>query len=108
MIDAPCLGCGRPAVHRHHPEGRDADAAYFSPPFTIPLCLRCHNLVHVARRHAGLDDLADPFAGLRRIAHDLALCGEWRRGAGLVLVPTPSLLEAGLAIAASLDRVPVR
>ncbi len=104
MTSFPCLRCGRRAVHRHHPEGRCSQSRYFSPDCTIPVCLRCHNLLHVSRRHAGFDDLSDRFAPLRRLGHDLVLCGQ-EQADGLHAVPGWSLSAMGLAIPASLARV---
>ncbi len=103
MIEVPCVGCGRRAVHWHHPEARDLSGRHFSPRFRIPLCQTCHNLVHLARSHGGLDDLANPFVGIRRCAGDFVLIGE-RRGAELVILPAASLLECGLALHAALAR----
>lgn len=104
MIGLPCARCARAAVHRHHLEGRDLGGAYFSPACTIPVCQRCHNLLHVARGHAGLDGLDDPFVALRRLAHDLVLCGT-ERPDELRHLPGWSLSAIGLAIPASLARV---
>jgi hypothetical protein len=57
----PCLFCGRPAEHRHHPTatlfsgGRYLDAAW-----TVPICARCHATEHASWRQAGIASIDDP------------------------------------------------
>jgi hypothetical protein len=69
--DEPCCHCGTPQVRtrgsapyvrRHHPD------LLHRPLWTIPLCERCHQLVH-----RGL--LADPGLGRERAAHEQVPAG---------------------------------
>jgi hypothetical protein len=59
-LGVPCIFCSRPAVHRHHPTGRDVAGAYLDAGFMVPLDARCHSTEHAAWRDAGIDDLVDP------------------------------------------------
>jgi hypothetical protein len=55
-----CAVCGRPARERHHPTGRGADAQYFDPHWTVPLCSGCHRQDLPLWRDFGIDQLTDP------------------------------------------------
>jgi hypothetical protein len=52
----PCQRCGAPGEERHHPEGKCFRGRHFNPGRWIPLCIRCHRLIHKDQQPQGLDD----------------------------------------------------
>lgn len=60
----PCLRCGEPGEERHHPEGQRADGSYVDPDCWVPMCKRCHRVIHKDQQPRGLDDHALDLAGL--------------------------------------------
>jgi hypothetical protein len=67
---SPCLFCGAPSVHGHHPTGRlSPDGPYLDPGFVVPICRGCHGSEHAAWRDIGIDVVTDPVAArLLRLA----------------------------------------
>jgi hypothetical protein len=60
-MDEPCMLCGAPAVHAHHPTGRPTpEGPYLDPGFVVPVCRSCHHVEHAAWRDIGIDVIADP------------------------------------------------
>jgi hypothetical protein len=58
---SPCLFCGGPSVHAHHPTARLVpDGPYLDPTFVVPVCRSCHHVEHAAWRDVGIDVVADP------------------------------------------------
>jgi len=59
----PCIFCGAPAVHAHHPTARLApDMPHLDPAFVVPVCRSCHHAEHAAWRDIGIDVVADPMS----------------------------------------------
>ena len=65
----PCIFCGAPAVHAHHPTARlSPDMPHLDPTFVVPVCRSCHYVEHVAWRDVGIDVVLDPMlARLTRV-----------------------------------------
>ena len=60
-MNEPCIFCGAPAVHWHHPTGRlSPEGLYLDPAFVVPVCRSCHACEHAAWRDVGINGLTDP------------------------------------------------
>jgi len=60
-MSGPCIFCGAPAAHLHHPTARlTPDSPYLDPDFVVTVCCRCHSVEHAAWRDVGIDVISDP------------------------------------------------
>lgn len=94
-MKGPCLFCGaRGAVDAHHATGRrGAGQPYLDPWLVIPLCRRCHVMVHVGLRRAGLGSpMGDTLSHrLARVAELGNRCADGGRGLALDVCSTRGL-----------------
>jgi hypothetical protein len=64
----PCVLCGLAAIEAHHITGKPPaylygkDRPHIDPDLTVPVCKRCHKLLHEDLRSQGIDIPADGLA----------------------------------------------